>query len=54
MGKKVFVLLPGIDTDFRWGLTSDTSIWYENMTLIRNMNFDEAERKVAEWRASKT
>jgi hypothetical protein len=54
MGKKVFVLLPGIDTDFRWGLTGDKALWYEDVTLIRNMDFDEAERKVAEWRASKT
>lgn len=52
MGKKVFILLPGIDTDFRWGLTGDTSIWYESATLIRNMNFDECERRVAEWRSS--
>jgi|WetSurSiteA1Bulk_404760.scaffolds.fasta_scaffold02809_4 tetratricopeptide (TPR) repeat protein len=50
LGKKVFILVPGIDTDFRWGLTGDTSIWYENATLIRNMNFDDCERKVAEWR----
>lgn len=52
MGKKVFILIPGIDTDFRWGLTGDKCLWYENATLIRNMNFDEAERKVAEWRNS--
>jgi tetratricopeptide (TPR) repeat protein len=54
MGKKVFILVPGIDTDFRWGLTGDNSIWYESATLIRNMNFDECERKVAEWRTQQT
>jgi hypothetical protein len=50
LGKKVFIMVPGIDTDFRWGLTGNDCLWYENATLIRNMNFDEAERKVMEWR----
>jgi tetratricopeptide (TPR) repeat protein len=51
LGKKVFILLPGVDTDFRWGTKGDTTFWYDSATLIRNMNFDEAEKRVAEWRA---
>lgn len=52
MGKKVFCLLPAIDSDFRWGLTGNENIWYPSVTLIRNMNFDECEKRIAEYIAS--
>ena len=35
MGKAVWTLLPAIDSDWRWGLTGDTTFWYPSMTLFR-------------------
>lgn len=35
LGKKVRVLLPAIFTDWRWGLSLDTTPWYRSMHLYR-------------------
>jgi len=49
MGKTVFILVPEIDTDYRWGAVSKKSIWYPTAELIRGLDFDECERRVAEY-----
>ncbi len=40
LGKKAFVLLP-FAPDWRWGLESDKSAWYESLTLIRQSHWND-------------
>lgn len=40
LGKEVFVLLPSILTDWRWGLGSHETPWYRSMRLFRQSGGD--------------
>lgn len=36
MGKPVWILIPHLDTDWRWGRTTETSSWYASARLFRS------------------
>jgi FkbM family methyltransferase len=46
LGKDVWLLL-AFDPDFRWGLTSDKSIWYPSMRIFR-------QKKLLDWKGVMT
>jgi tetratricopeptide (TPR) repeat protein len=35
LGCKAWILLPNVETDWRWGLATDTSFWYPSVRLFR-------------------
>lgn len=35
MGKRAFVILPAVGTDWRWGEESERTGWYDSLTLVR-------------------
>ncbi len=47
MGKPVWLLLPRIDPDWRWGLEGDATLWYDSVKLYRSNDWKETLELVA-------
>ena len=48
LGKPVIVLIPKFGIDWRWGETSETSVWYDTMKLARDLSHTRAEEMLIE------
>jgi len=53
LGKPVIVLIPAFGIDWRWGETSETSVWYDTMRLARDLSHTRAEEMLIEFKEGK-
>jgi len=48
LGKPCWVLLPVIDTDWRWGLEGNDTAWYPSLRLFRQAEGEDWHRTIGE------
>lgn len=48
MGKPVITLIPANGIDWRWGISSTSTVWYKSMYLARKRSMEDAEKKLNE------